>query len=434
MAIWNRKRNEIRDRHREFIYLDEVSVVSLLAGLQGEIKDAVTDTLSRTEDHSLGGTLGAAKAGASVESRLGTSRSSTNEVVRRAVIQSTFRDLWRRDVGVLLHDISGIKRRLRKPIHSYRDLENALPRLKKAKLAVPLGNIHRGDIVEMDIKVEADQFFKMITVGTTFLDLMNGREDLFGVSAADVREVAPMIEVLKELLVGLVPMRGVATSHSVIEVAGEQVAIATELLGNEVQGGARPLELVGFAEANSFWRDLRRTLFSASTFTVYARAEGPTLTSPWSPIKIADLLESLSPDLRDEVVLPLQQLNLGNTQLIETPEAGATAQFQLNNFAAALQAASGASPDAASVNRAVETTIPALASATTIEERRRAFEPVAQAVAGENVNRDLLLTIRNDWINRLPTSAPNTSTAPLQQPEPYAPPVQLEVGFVALYW
>ena len=122
MTIWNRKRNEIRDRHREFIYLDEVSVVSLLAGLQGEIKDAVTDTLSRTEDHSLGGTLGAAKAGASVESRLGTSRSSTNEVVRRAVIQSTFRDLWRRDVGVLLHDISGVKRRLRKPIHSYRDL------------------------------------------------------------------------------------------------------------------------------------------------------------------------------------------------------------------------------------------------------------------------------------------------------------------------
>ncbi len=434
MAIWNHKRNEPRDRHREFIYLDEVSVVSLLAGLQGEIKDAVTDTLSRTEDHSLGGTLGAAKAGASVESRLGASRTSTNEVVRRAVIQSTFRDLWRRDVGVLLHDISGIKRRLRKPIHSYRDLENALPRLRKAKMAVPLGDIHRGDIVEMDIKVEADQFFKMITVGTTFLDLMDGREDLFGVSAADVREVAPMIEVLKELLVGLVPMRGVATSHSVIEVAGEQVAIATELLGNEVQGGARPLELVGFAEANSFWRDLRRTLFSGSTFTVYARAEGPTLTSPWSPIKIADLLGSLSPDLRDAVVLPLQQLDLGNTQLIETPDAEVTAQFQLDNFAAALQVATGASADAASVNEAVETAIPTLASATTTEERRRAFEPVAQAVAGEEVNRDLLLTIRSDWINRLPASTPNTSTALLQQPEPDVSPVQLEVGFVALYW
>lgn len=434
MAIWNRKRNEPRDRHREFVYLDEVSVVSLLAGLQGEIKDAVTDTLSRTEDHHLGGTLGAAKAGASVESRLGTSRTSTNEVVRRAVIQSTFRDLWRRDVGVLLHDISGTKRRFRKTIHSYRDLENALPRLKKAKMAVPLSDIHRGDIVEMDVKVEADQFFKIITMGTTFLDLMNGRENLFGVSAADVREVAPMIEVLRELLVGLVPMRGLATSHSVVEVAGEQVAIATELLGNEVRGGARPLELVGFAESDSFWRDLRRTLFLGSTFTVYARAEGPILSSPWSPIKIADLLESLSPDLRDEVVLPLQQLDLGNTRLVEAPEARATAQFQLENFAAALQAASGTTPDAASVNEAVATAIPALASATSIEERRRAFEPVAQAVAGEDANRDLLLTTRSDWIDRLPTSVPNTSPPPHQQPKPEVSPVQLEVGFVALYW
>lgn len=434
MAIWNRKRNEPRDRHREFIYMDEVSVVSLLAGLQGEIKYGITDTLSRTQDRNLGGTLGTAKAGASVESRLGSSRTSTNEVVRRAVIQSTFRDLWRRDVGVLLHDISGIKRRFRKTIHSYRDLENCLPKLKKAKMAVPLNDIHRGDIVEIDIKVEADQFFKVITMGTTFLDLMNGRENLFGISAADVREVAPMIEVLRELLVGLVPMRGLATSHSVVEVAGQQVAIAKELLGNEVQGGARPLELVGFAEADSFWRDLRRTLFSGSTFTVYARAEGPTLTSPWSPIKIADLLESLSPDLRDEVVLPLQQLDFGSTQFIETPEARATAQFQLENFAAALQAASGATPDAASVNEAVETAIPALASATTIEERRRAFEPVAQAVAGEDVSRDLLLTIRSDWINRLPASVPNTSTAPFRQPDPEVSPVQLEVGFVALYW
>ncbi|WP_446026641.1 DUF6414 family protein [Dietzia cinnamea] len=53
MAIWSRKRHEPRDRHREFIYLDEVSVVSLLASLQGEIKDAVTETLARTEDRSL---------------------------------------------------------------------------------------------------------------------------------------------------------------------------------------------------------------------------------------------------------------------------------------------------------------------------------------------------------------------------------------------
>ncbi|MTJ67019.1 hypothetical protein [Nocardia seriolae] len=435
MAIWNRKRNEPRDRHREFIYLDEVSVVSLLAGLQGEIKEAVTDTLSRTEDHSVGGTVGEAKARASIESRLGASRTSTNEVVRRAVIQSTFRDLWRRDVGVLLHNISGIKRRLRKPIHSFRDLEKALRRLKKAKLAVPLSDIHRGDIVEMDVKIEADQFFKLITIGTTMLDLVNGREDLFGTSdVEDFRKVAPMIDVLRELLVGLVPMRGLATSHSVIEVAGEPVVIATELLGNEVRKGARPLELVGFAESDSFWRDLRRTLFSGSTFTVYARAEGPALSSPWSPMKIADILESLSPDFRDQVVRPLQQIDLGKTESAGTPEATVAAQFQLNKFVVDFQAASGANPDSAAVSEAISQAIPALASATSIEERRRAFEPVAQAVAGEHADRDLLLRIRSDCMDRLTAPVQNDSPIPRQQPDSGVSPVQLEVGFVALYW
>lgn len=433
MAIWTKRRNEPKDRHREFIYLDEVSVISLLAGLQGEIKDAVTETLSRTEDRGLTASLGVTTAGAGLESRLGTSRTSTNEVVRRAVIQSIFRDLWRRDVGVLLHDTAGVKTKARAPLHSQRDLENALPRLKKSKLAVPLNAINRGDIVEMDVKIEADQLFKMITVGTTFLDLMNGREDLFGLSATDLRQVEPMIEVFKELLVGLVPMRGVSTSHSVVEVGGEQVVIATELLGTEIRTGARQLELVGFAEANSFWRDLRRTLFSGSTFTVYARAEGPMLNAPWSPVKIADLLASVSPELREEVVLPLQHLDFDRSSEVAAPDPTAIARFQLTNFAAALLEVTNGNGRAASVPQIVEAAIPALAAATSLDEQRRAFEPVARAVAGDDVDRDLVLDARSAWLGAVPPdpAAPSPHT-PL--PPDSSSSAQLEVGFVALYW
>lgn len=433
MAIWTKRRKEPNDRHREFIYLDEASVISLLAGLQGEIKDAVTETLARTEDRALTASLGVTKAGAGLESRLGTSRTSTNEVVRRAVIQSTFRDLWRRDVGVLLHDTAGVRTKARAPLHSQRDLENALPRLKKSKLAVPLNSINRGDIVEMDVNIEADQLFKMITVGTTFLDLMNGREDLFGLSATDLRQVEPMIEVFKELLVGLVPMRGVSTSHSVVEVGDEQVVIATELLGTEIRTGARQLELVGFAEANSFWRDLRRTLFSGSTFTVYARAEGPVLNAPWSPVKIADLLESVSPDLRDEIVLPLQALDFERPSEITAPDPTAIARFQLTNFAAALAVAANRAGDAEPVAHVVETAIPMLAAAATVDEQRRAFEPVARAVAGDDVDRDLVLTTRSAWLGAVPPDpAARSPHTPL--PPDSSSPAQLEVGFVALYW
>lgn len=434
MTRWKRKRTELRDRHREFIYLDEVSVVSLLAGLQGEIRDAITETLARTQDQSLNSSLGVAKIGASVESHFGSSRTSTNEVVRRAVIQSTFRDLWRRDAGVLLHDTSGIKRKYRKMIPSYHGLENALPALKKLKLAVPLADITRGDIVEMDVRLEADQFFKIITVGSTLLDLINGREDLFGLSTADLRQVAPMIEVLKELLVGLVPMRGVSTSHSVIEIGSEQVVIATELLGSEIQVDAKPLELVGFAETNSFWRDLRRTLFSGSTFTVYARAEGPALRSPWSPVKIADLLKSLSPSLRDEVVAPLERLDLNKSQTSGTLDLIAAARSQLYNFAVEFRDASHVNPDMALVNQAVDAAIPLLVSATTFAERRRAFEPVAEAVAGKDADRNLLFTIRSKWIGQPSKPVSDNASSPVQPAESKVSPIELEVGFVALYW
>ena len=106
MSWWRRKRKEVRDRHREFIYLDEVSVVSLLASLHGEIKQSVTDKLTQTEESSLTSSVsGGPKVGAfSLQSKVGSTRSSAREVVRRAVIQSNFRDLWRSDVGVLLHD------------------------------------------------------------------------------------------------------------------------------------------------------------------------------------------------------------------------------------------------------------------------------------------------------------------------------------------
>lgn len=433
MAVWSKKHNVPRDRQREFIYLDEVSVVSLLAGLQGEIKDSVTQTLARTEDHSVGASIG--EAGVGVESRLGTSRSSTNEVVRRAIIQSTFRDLWQRDIGVLLHDISGVKPKARRPIHTLDDLEKSLPRLMKAKMAAPLDGIRRGDIVEMDIEVRADRFYEMITVGTTFLDLMNGREHLFGASATEFREIAPMIEVLRELLVGLVPVRGIAASHKVIEVSGRQIVIASELLGTDVELNARPLELVGFAESGSFWRDLRRTLFSGSTFTVYARAEGPVLVEPWSPIKIADLLGSLSPDLRDAVVHPFERLDLTDAPVPETPDRLAAARFQLTGFAAAYESATDATPARELVNAAIARSISDLASATTIEQRRRAFEPAAQAVAGDDGDRDILHTVRSQWIDRSPTAeSSNDPIPPAPSAETDATAVQLEVGFVALYW
>ena len=169
---------------------------------------------------------------------------------------------------------------------------------------------------------------------------------------------------------------------------------------------------------------------------MYARAEGPALTGPWSPVKIADLLESVSPTLRDEVTAPLQRLTLDTTLAAGTVHTEDTAaRFQLTGFASALQAASGSQADAGQITQAVESAIPALIAASTLEERRRAFEPVALAVAGQTVDRELLRATRSVWIDRQPPNAAPISDLKIDHPnQPSRESVELEVEFIALYW
>lgn len=433
MAWWNKKRKEASDRHREFIYLDEVSVISLLAGLQGEIKESVTNTLARADETSVSASIAGPGNAASLGSKFGSTRTTTNEVVRRAVIQSTFRDLWQRDIGVLLHDTTGMKEKVRKPIADLADLERSMPRLKKSKLVVALNDIRRGDLVEMDLAIEADQFFKMVTVGSTFLDLMEGRESLFGVSANDLRQVAPMIEVLKELSVGLVPVRGLSTSHCVIDLGGESLVIAKVLLTPGLLAESRPLELVGFAESGSFWRDLRRTLFSGATYTAYARVERAVLETPWTPIKIADLLESVSPGLRDEVAAPFEKLSAGLRSADEDSDADELARFQLEGFADELRSALDIQVDGTVLESVIVASGRDVAEAATLVDQRRAFESVAVAIGGADIDRDTLLTVRSNWMTRTPDEVESMTG---ERPDTVLSnsPVQVEVGFVALYW
>jgi hypothetical protein len=430
---WRRKRKEPRDRHREFIYLDEVSVVSLLAALEGEIKQSVTNTLTRAQESASSTSAAIPKGVIRSESKFSSTRSTTNEVVRRAVIQSTFRDLWRRDVGVLLHDTNTGKRKRRTTVSDSSDLSRSLAKLKREKLAVSLANVRRGDILEIDVRLDADEFFKKVTVGATLLDLMEGKEPLFGVAAADVRQVAPMIEVLKELSVGLVPVRGIATSHCVIDYNGESLIVAREALHDALLSHARDLELVGFTEADSYWRDLRRTLFSRTTFTAYVRVERTALSGPWNPIKLVDLLDAITPGLRDEVADAFHGLNAARNDRTLPQPTPETKRFQLTRFAADLTTELNATPAPDEVDQAIASATASLANATTVTERRRAFDVVAEAIGGADIDRELVRSVRSRWMDAYEGKSAAPAVEPTDHPDPQAP-VQLEVGFVALYW
>jgi hypothetical protein len=436
LSWWHRKRKEPRDRHREFIYLDEVSVVSLLAALQGEIKQSVTETLTQTAETAISTSASAPKGVFRAESRTGSSQSSGREVVRRAVIQSTFRDLWRSDVGVLLHDTEPKSRVRRSKVSTESELKQKLGRLRKDKLAVDLADIKRGSILEMDIQLEADRLFKIVAVGSNLLDLISGKEALFGVRLNDIGHVAPIIEVLNELSVGLVPVRGISTSHCVIELDGVPLVLAQSVLApeGELWGRVTKLELVGFTEANSYWRDLRRTLFSGSIYTAYVRVEKSAIGPPWNPIKIADLYEAVVPGLGDRISASLQDFGADSAVspnfVVETPSPEA---LKLLGFANDLASELALSLDPEEVENAVEKAAMILSKATTITERRRAFDILVDVVAGGAVDREVVRRVRAPWIDQVEIAvAAEPRKAEGKQGSDR--PIQIEVGFVALYW
>ena len=60
----------------------------------------------------------------------------------------------------------------------------------------------------------------------------------------------------------------------------------------------RPLYVVGVAEAELFWRDLRRILFSSSDYRMLCRLGRTSAQRTWTPVKLTDVLEGVVPDLR----------------------------------------------------------------------------------------------------------------------------------------
>lgn len=437
MSWWRRKRKEVRDRHREFIYLDEVSVVSLLASLHGEIKQSVTDKLTQTEESALTSSVSGGPKGAfSLQSKVGSTRSSAREVVRRAVIQSNFRDLWRSDVGVLLHDTKSNGRTPKRKISTLSEMKRELKNLKKGKLAVDLTSIKRGSILEMDIRLEADRFFKIITVGTNLLGLVDGKEELFGLMGKEMDKASPVIQVLRELSVGLVPVHGISKSHCVIEVDGKSLVVATDVLapGGELLASARELELVGFTEEGSYWRDLRRTLFSGAIYSAYVRVEKDVTAQPWSPIKLADLFEEAVPGMGDAIISSLQELEAGNRAHPDLPEhAPLTDTDRLRGFAEDLARELAVTPDPQAIESGIGEAASALSGAVSATERRRAYDLLVDIIASDGADRELVRHVRATWIDRVaPAQVEGQDKAAVEADS--HPAVQLEVGFVALYW
>ncbi len=316
LRAWRRRRHPARKTRkqpgtrREFVYLDEVSVYSLLASRMGaiaaEFTESQTASLNSEVGGSMGGGFGIAKA--EVRSRFEAAQSRTSQVLRKAIVQTSFKELHDLERPVLglggARDDSGTPN-----VRSLSDLELH----PSAGHVIDPQTLGRGGLVEVEVVLEADPIFRVSAIITTIREILEENLQLFSVE--DVGQMAEMRSIgrlLESLLADLVPIRGTLVDFRVAEIGGREYLVHRDVFDQFDEPGDAALcdvLVVGVAERGLFWKDIRRVLFSGSRFTVFCRLGGEGLQDRWRPIKLMDVLHDIHPVFGEQIG------NLGETAL-----------------------------------------------------------------------------------------------------------------------
>ena len=290
---------------REFVYLDEVSVYSILASRKGAIPTEFTENQTASLHRDVGSSIGIGTGfiNTRLDSKLHASELRGSQVLRKSIIQASFKELYEIEQTALA--LSPLGGDCVPTVHAIPDLESRLGREPKDPWLVDPQTIHRGELMELQVELEADPIFRMTSIITTLRELMEDNEHLFGNEiAAKLPEMRSLARVLDGLLVGLVPIRGRLVDYRWTNIASRDVLVHQLLLDQlspDTSLTVYPAFVVGVAQHDLFWKDIRRVLFSQAQYTVFCRIAVSGLANRWHPVKIAGVLEGIFPQF-DELI------------------------------------------------------------------------------------------------------------------------------------
>lgn len=422
----------IRPPLREFVYLDDVSLRSLLASQKGELTDQVTELLSQADEAELASTIGASSPvlKAEARSRYQTTTSQGTQTSRKAVVQSLFKELRELDwIDVTLRpqaDASGAA---------------SVDNLVASRLAVPVDDLRRGALVEIEVELVADPIFRFSTIASELTELARDFPEMLDQPGAreGMAMLVPGNRFLQRFLAGLVPLRARATSHVVVDVDGvEHVVPAAE--ASALGLTSRPLSVVGVTEQGSYWRDVRRVLFSSSRFTMLCRVARDGLWSSWEPVKLADVLKEVLPTFPDLIAdVGRTGLSLPHATGRESPPPIAAA---LEGFIESVETsgAPGLTPEGVAAARQVATG-PAMQLPETLTGQNEAFRLAIARLRehGCTWNGD-------EWVELMRDARERAGLVLFDQPQRSAAPLDetawkggsdervLDTEIIAIYW
>ncbi|WP_434523250.1 DUF6414 family protein [Halorubrum sp. AS12] len=259
---------------REFIYLDETSVVSLLASLEGEITESLI-----TRSESVNRELGKSDKGLSYKgtgyNRINESETlerSGSETIQKSVIQSRFDEL-------------------------YESRQNQL--LLPSEEGLEVEEVTRSEIIELDGYVnvaESYRVFKILEYMTnTFEDIEELQESIEDIPREEVDAVSGF---LSSLFGNQVPVKIDAANYRIVEGHIQHI----HNLNSAEEG--KPISIVAYLNRDSLWDD-PLTVFSDNTeFTIYGRVISNDVD--WTPLRLTRVLEDHFPDQARQVNMALK--------------------------------------------------------------------------------------------------------------------------------
>lgn len=281
---------------REFVYLDEVSLRSILVSQNSTIPESVSDAISRADEAEIAGSLSANAIGikSEVKSRYQTSNSNSTQSSRKAVVQTLFKEF--RDLPLefkLAHKEVGPK-----PLKD----ESAIAKETDSAIAVRADEFVRGCLMEVEVVLAVDPVFKLGAMMTEWKAMADEYPEMFGEQGllGFLRDSEPIMKVLDRFLAELVPIKSKAVHYRVVKIDGREYIVDKRAIeGMDIK--SRPLYIVGVTEKIGYWKDLRRVLFSNARFTVMCRVARNGIHDRWTPVKLADLFTDVAPGFVDQI-------------------------------------------------------------------------------------------------------------------------------------
>ena len=286
---------------REFIYLDEVSVYSLLASRRGAVLSEQTESETAQLRQAVDSEIGASGllAKATTRSQFETTSARGTQVIRKSIIQSTFKDL----VGLERHRMKlrdGMAPGQTPTVNSAKDLMS----FEGGEHVVRCSSLKRGDLVELEVQLTPEDVFTASQIVKSMFTFFKEMPNVFSLDPETLEQGRMIDSVFDRLLVGLVPIRARAARYRRLALEDDEFLVSESLLSANPSlqdFDPEPIFVVGVAERELFWRDLRRVLFSASRFLVMGRLSRDGVGSRWSPIKMANVFERQVPEIAKEL-------------------------------------------------------------------------------------------------------------------------------------